>query len=79
MSELMHIAHTELYAGAPPPDCVAHTEIQEVYFADDTICFSANARTLETLLHKIEEVSARFGMEFNHDTCELLRLGTAMD
>eukprot|EP00975_Prorocentrum_lima_P058597 12290793-Prorocentrum_lima.AAC.1 len=66
MSELMHIVHAEPYAGEPPPDCVAHTAIQEVYFADDTICFSADGGTLETLLHKIEELSAQSDMELNH-------------
>eukprot|EP00975_Prorocentrum_lima_P035016 7359043-Prorocentrum_lima.AAC.1 len=78
MSELMAIVHAELRGDSPPQHCVAHTSFQEIYFADDTICFSSDGDSLEDLLTKIEEVSARFGMELNKTKCELLRLGTAM-
>eukprot|EP00975_Prorocentrum_lima_P012551 2661508-Prorocentrum_lima.AAC.1 len=58
MTELMAIVHADLHGDNAPPHCVPHTTYQEVYFADDTICFSGDARDLELLLHKIEEKSA---------------------
>eukprot|EP00975_Prorocentrum_lima_P046099 9641532-Prorocentrum_lima.AAC.1 len=45
----MAIVHAELHGDKAPEHCLPHTTYQEVYFADDTICFSGDARSLELL------------------------------
>ena len=42
---------------------VIHTNFNEVLFADDTICISENAQSLNKLLHLIQEEGAKYGLQ----------------
>ena len=50
----------ELHEDRPP-----NQDFDEVLYADDTIIFSTNTETLQKYLHKIEEVSAEYGLNLN--------------
>ena len=40
-------------------------DFDEVIYADDTICISEDARTMNELLKKIEEEGDKYGMKLN--------------
>ena len=52
-----------------------HAEFDAVYYADDTICVSANARALSALIKAIEIKGDKCGMKLNYAKCELLKTG----
>ena len=54
----------------------AHAEHDAVFYADDTICISQNARTQSALISSIETEGAKYGMKLNHEKCELLNTGS---
>ena len=41
----------------------------EVLYADDTVIFGEDPRTVETLLHLFETESSKFGLKLNYDKC----------
>eukprot|EP00975_Prorocentrum_lima_P047197 9869402-Prorocentrum_lima.AAC.1 len=50
----------------------------DVLYADDTLCFSSDASTLEKILHAIETVSAQYGLRLNKRKCELLSFNSIL-
>ena len=47
----------------------------EVLYADDTICVSADTKTMNKLLASIEAESAKYGLNSNKKKCELVHTG----
>ena len=45
----------------------AYAEHGAVFYADDTICISENARTLSALVSNIETDGAKYGMKLNYE------------
>ena len=46
----------------------------EVLYADDTIIHSTDAKKVETLLHRIEQEGANYGLKLNKKKCETLNV-----
>ena len=47
-------------------------DIDEVLYADDTILCSTNAKTVEKLLHRIEDIGRQYGLHLNKDKCDAI-------
>ena len=50
------------------------TLFDELLYADDTIIYSKDSKTVEKLLHKIEEEGEKYGMQLNQKKCEALSI-----
>ena len=46
----------------------------EILYADDTILFSKDAKSVQKLLHAIEEISSAYGMALNKSKCAHIRM-----
>ena len=53
------------------PNC----NVDEILYADDTICISSTARTMNKNLKNIEVEGSKYGMKLNKEKCELLNFG----
>ena len=51
------------------------TTFDEILFADDTISFSSNTRTINRMLRAIEEIGWKSGMRLNKGKCEMIPFG----
>jgi hypothetical protein len=47
----------------------------EILFADDTILISQDTRSMNTLLGALTRESAKYGLNLNHDKCQVLGFG----
>ena len=54
---------------------VLGADLDEVLYADDTICISEDSRTMNKLIKRIEEEGEKYGMRLNYNKCELIKLG----
>ena len=45
-----------------------------VYYADDTIIFSTDNRSLNELLHLTETISSRYGLKLNRNKCVVIQM-----
>lgn len=55
------------------------TDIDEVLYADDTICFTQTVAAMNRLLNAIEEEGTQYGLNLNRNTCEHLSFVNAGD
>ena len=55
-------------------DKILGTIFDEVLYADDTIIYSRNPETLQTLLRKMRKEDEKCGMELNKGKCELMEI-----
>lgn len=53
-------------------DKVLGALFHEILYADDTIIYSRNTRTLYNLLHAIETEGETYGLKLNHSKCEAM-------
>ena len=51
---------------------VIGTKVDEILFADDTICISTCTLTINAFLKAIEEEGIKYGMKLNKNKCELI-------
>ena len=54
---------------------VLGADFDEVLYADDTICISEDARTMNKLIKGIEDEGEKYGMRLNYEKCELFWFG----
>ena len=52
------------------PHRILGTEVDEVFYADDTICISEDEQAMSRLLQDIEKEGATYGLKFNKTKCE---------
>ena len=55
------------------------TDIDEVLYASDTICFTQTVAAMNRLLKAIEEEGQTYGLKLNRGKCEYLSFGNAGD
>ena len=53
------------------------TDVDQVLYADDTICIAQNERAMNRILKAIEEEGEKYGVRLNKDKCEYLGFGGA--
>jgi hypothetical protein len=53
---------------------VGEANLEEILYADDTICISEDAKALTRLLREIEKEGNKYGLRLNKDKCELIRI-----
>ena len=54
---------------------VLGADFDEVLYADDTICISEDARTMNKLIKGTEDEGEKYGMRLNYKKCELIKFG----
>lgn len=54
------------------PKRVPGAELDEVTYADDTICVTTDTKAMNKFIKRIEEQGSRYGMKLNKGQCELI-------
>ena len=73
MTVIFHDVHDDpVFQKEIEQDRPINNDIDEVLYADDTILCSTTESSAQKLLHRVEEISALFGLNLNKDKCDAI-------
>ena len=71
MTAIFHDVHEKLQTTLPEHRIPGAT-MDEVMYADDTICISTDTRSMNKFLEEIEVVAEQYGLKLNKKKCEVM-------
>ena len=71
MTVIFHDVHEKLHCTLPEHR-VPGAELDEVMYADDTICISTDTRSMNRFLEQIEIIGEEYGLKLNKGKCEVM-------
>jgi hypothetical protein len=77
MSSLVEmVQRTDDYKQAILEGGIPNTDLLELLYADDTMIISKKTKSMEKILHRLEQFAPHFGLTFNRTKCVHLRLNS---
>ena len=71
MTATFHDVHENLHCTLPEHRIPGAT-MDEVMYADDTICISTDTRSMNKLLERIKVIGEQYGLKLNKNRCEVM-------